>query len=68
MKELQEQFMNLTFILKLSYICNISGQSLFASRSEDDVVDGDEDELNDVADEANHDETHGASLQDFHVF
>ena len=38
------------------------------SSTQDDIVDGNEHELDDVADEADHDETHGACLQDFHVF
>ncbi len=37
------------------------------SSSEDDVVDGYEDELDDVPNEADHHEPHGASLQDLHV-
>ena len=38
-----------------------------ASYTEYDVVDGDEDQLDDVADEPDHDEAHGACLQDLHV-
>lgn len=37
------------------------------SYSQDDVVDGDEHQLDDVADEPNHHEAHGASLQDLHI-
>ena len=37
------------------------------SSGEDDVVDGDEDELDDVADETHNDEAHGAGLKDLHV-
>ena len=37
------------------------------SSTEYNVVDGNEHELNDVADESNNDETHSACLQDLHV-
>ena len=38
------------------------------SSTQDDIVDRDEHKLDDVADEADHNEAHSASLQDFHVF
>ncbi len=38
------------------------------SSTQDDIVDRDEHELDDVANKADHDKAHCASLQDFHVF
>jgi len=37
------------------------------SSAKDDVIDGNEHELDDVADEADHNEAHGAGLEDLHV-
>ena len=39
----------------------------FIHSGEDDVVDGDEDELDEVADHAHDEEAHDAGLQDLHV-
>ena len=38
-----------------------------SSCSEDDIIDGDKDELDDVPDEADHNEAHSAGLQDLDV-
>ena len=55
-----------SYLLK-SFLYIISLLLRCLSSSEDDVVDGDEHELNDITDEANNQETHGAGLQDLHV-
>ena len=52
-----------------SWACHFSRHLAdLKSSAKDDIVDGNEHELDDVADEADHDEAHCASLQNFHVF
>jgi len=48
--------------------CLLSLFCLIESSTQYDIVDRDEHKLDDVADKADHNEAHSASLQDFHVF
>jgi hypothetical protein len=45
----------------------MSQTELIHSSTQYDIVNGNEDQLDNVPDEANHDEAHRASLQNFHV-
>jgi len=50
-------------LLACSDVSNRTG----SSSTQDDIVNWNEDQLDNVPDEANHDEAHSASLQNFHV-